>query len=210
MVESQKSLLANASHELRSPLARLRMATEMFTLEPRDSARAEIVRNLGELDELVEEILLKSRLGSNQPLVLDQHVDLLALAAEEAAAVDGEVEDGDAALLERAVDNLLSNAIKFSGEGGVIEVLVAREDTQAVITVRDHGDGLKPEEMSRIFEPFFRPEGRSESAGGWGLGLALVSEIAQLHGGRAYAAHADDAGACFVVEISRKALGRFV
>jgi two-component system, OmpR family, sensor kinase len=215
LVQSQKSLLANASHELRSPLARLRMATEMFALNQNEKTEKEIIRNLAELDELVEEILLKSRLGNDQPFLLDQPVDLLALSVEEAARVDAEV-DGDSVivrgnekLLRRLIRNLLQNAARH-GRPPITLNLSSYQD-RAVITVRDHGDGLKPEEMTRIFEPFFRPEGRSESDGGWGLGLALVAEIARLHGGKAYAAQPDsEKGACFVVEIAKDASGRFV
>jgi signal transduction histidine kinase len=205
LVTSQKALLANASHELRSPLARLRMATEIFTLNPSDATRNEIFRNLAELDELVGEILLKSRLGSDQPMPLDQQVDLLALAAEEAAAINAEVEggslivDGSEKLLRRAMRNLLQNAARHGRPP--VTISLARHSDLATITVRDHGDGLKPDEMDRIFEPFFRPAGRSESDGGWGLGLALVAEIARLHGGRAYVAQPQGCGACFVIEI---------
>jgi signal transduction histidine kinase len=212
LVTSQKALLANASHELRSPLARLRMATEIFELNQTDKTKNEIIRNLAELDGLVEEILLKSRLGSDQPLPLDQPVDLIALAAEEAATVGADVEgssvmvQGNEKLLRRAIRNLLQNAARHGRPP--IRISVSENDDFAKITVRDHGDGLKQEELTRIFEPFFRPEGRSESDGGWGLGLALVAEIACLHGGRAYAAQPDGTGACFVIEINRNVSGR--
>lgn len=205
LVTSQKALLANASHELRSPLARLRMATEMFELSQNEATKKEIIRNLAELDELVEEILLKSRLGSDQPLPLDQTVDLLALAAEEAAATGAEAEgasthvQGNEKLLRRAIRNLLQNAARHGALP--ISINIAQQGEVALIRVRDHGDGLKPEEMTRVFEPFFRPEGRSESGGGWGLGLALVAEIARLHGGRAYAVKPDGTGAYFIIEI---------
>jgi signal transduction histidine kinase len=214
LVTSQKALLANASHELRSPLARLRMATEMFALDHTDRTKKEIVRNLAELDGLVEEILLKSRLGSDQPLPLDQPVDLIALAAEEAATVGADVDgvsvmvQGNEKLLRRAIRNLLQNAARHGRPP--ITISVAENHDLARIIVCDHGDGLKPDELDRIFEPFFRPEGRSESDGGWGLGLALVAEIACLHGGRAHAAQPDGTGACFVIEIGRNVSGRLV
>jgi signal transduction histidine kinase len=214
LVTSQKTLLANASHELRSPLARLRMATEMFELNQNDKTKKEIVRNLAELDELVEEILLKSRLGSDQPLPLDQPVDLIALAVEEAATVGADVEGGSVLvrgnekLLRRAIRNLLQNAARHGRPP--IAIAVTENDDLARITVRDHGDGLKPDELDRIFEPFFRPEGRSESDGGWGLGLALVAEIARLHDGRAHAAQPDGSGACFIIEIRKNVSSRRV
>ena len=205
LIKSQKSLLANASHELRSPLARLRMATEMFEAAPSDSLRREIVCNLTELDELVDEILLKSRLDSDQKLELDQLVDLLPLAAEEAAAVGAEVDGepltvpGNERLLRRLIRNLVQNAARHGKPP--VTVYVNADAGKARIAVCDQGDGIKPEEATRVFEPFYRPEGRSESAGGWGLGLALVAEIARLHGGKAWYSQADGGGACFTVEI---------
>lgn len=205
LVRSQKSLLANASHELRSPLARLRMATEMFEASPSDSLRKEIVCNLTELDELVDEILLKSRLDSDQRPDLHQLVDLLPLAAEEAAAVGAEVEGdsltvpGNERLLRRLIRNLVQNAARHGKPP--VTVYVTRQGEQAQIAVCDQGDGIKPEEAARVFEPFYRPEGRSESAGGWGLGLSLVAEIARLHGGRAWYSPIEDGGACFTISI---------
>ena len=205
LVKSQKSLLANASHELRSPLARLRMAGEMFEASPSESLRTEIIRNLTELDELVDEILLKSRLDSDQKPAIDQLVDLLPIAAEEAAAVGAEVDGesltvpGNERLLRRLVRNLVQNAARH-GKPPVV-VYVTRQGDHAQIAVCDQGDGIKPEEAARVFEPFYRPEGRSESAGGWGLGLALVAEIARLHGGRAWYTPIEDGGACFTIKI---------
>ncbi|MDO6965856.1 sensor histidine kinase [Rhizobium alvei] len=205
LVNSQKSLLANASHELRSPLARLRMACEIFQHNPSDSMRQEIDKNLAELDELVEEILMKSRLGSNQPIATDQIVDLLALAAEEASLVDASI-DGDSVTirgneryLRRMIRNLLQNAARHGKPP--IDVYLSVTGGNVCLTVRDHGNGLKSHEVERIFEPFYRPEGRSEAAGGWGLGLALVAEIARLHHGRAYYSQPEDGGALFCVEL---------
>lgn len=204
LIKSQKSLLANASHELRSPLARLRMAVEMFEASPSDNLRTEIIRNLAEVDELVDEILLKSRLDSDQRVELDQVVDLLAVAAEEAAAVGADI-GGDALsvrgnerLLRRAIRNLVQNAARHGKPP--VSVELTRHDGLARVTVCDKGDGIKPEEATRVFEAFYRPEGRSESAGGWGLGLALVAEIARLHGGRAWYRPLDAGGACFTLE----------
>lgn len=205
LIKSQKSLLANASHELRSPLARLRMAAEMFEASPSDSLRQEIVRNLSELDELVDEILLKSRLDSDQKLELDQLVDLLPLAAEEAAATGAEVEGeavtvvGNERLLRRVIRNLVQNAARHGKPP--VTVYVTAHASHARIAVCDQGDGIGPDEAARVFEPFYRPEGRSESAGGWGLGLSLVAEITRLHGGKAWYSPLDAGGACFTVEI---------
>ena len=205
LIDSQKRLLANASHELRSPLARLRMATELYQDDHVEKNKNEIIRNLAELDELVEEILLKSRLGSDQPYRLDQPIHLLAVAAEEAAVVGAGVEGSDTIvhgnekLIRRMIRNLVQNALRHGKTP--IEVTLTEEDDSVELRVRDHGKGLRPEDMASVFEPFFRPSGRSEADGGWGLGLALVAEIALLHNGRAYAEEPDGDGACFVVSL---------
>ena len=207
LVESQKRLLANASHELRSPLARLRMATELYELTRNEKNKNEILRNLAELDDLVEEILLKIRLGSDQPYNLDQQVDLLAIAAEEAVACGADVAGGqilvrgNEKLIRRMIRNLVQNALRHGKLP--IDVTLAEQAGHVELRVRDHGMGLNPEDMASVFEPFFRPAGRGEAAGGWGLGLALVGEIARLHGGRAYAEAPEGDGACFVVELPR-------
>jgi signal transduction histidine kinase len=205
LIKSQKTLLANASHELRSPLARLRMAGEMFEASPSPELRDEIIRNLSEIDELVDEILLKSRLDSEQKVELHQAVDLLPLSAEEAAAVGADVEgeaihvEGNERLLRRAIRNLIQNAARHGRPPVTVQVTTA--SGCARVAVCDRGDGLKHEEADRVFEPFYRPEGRSESAGGWGLGLSLVSEIARLHAGRVWYSPLAEGGACFTLEI---------
>jgi signal transduction histidine kinase len=210
LVTGQKALLANASHELRSPLARLRLAVEM----PRSSGNdREIAASLAELDGLVEEILLASRLDHDAPARADEltDVDLLGLAAEEAAAHDAGVSGepvelrGDATLLRRLLRNLISNAVTHGAPP--VEVRVSREADQAVIRVSDRGPGVPEDEREALFEPFYRPSGRSESRGGWGLGLSLVRQIAQRHGGRARCEGAPGGGIVFVVELPLRRTG---
>lgn len=205
LLAANASLLANASHELRSPLARLRMAVDLYEESPRPALKQEIVTSLSELDGLVEEILVASRL-ENVGLGPFEPVDLLALVAEEGARVDALVEGeavgvaGDATLLRRLVRNLLQNAARHGAPP--IEASVARgPDGGATIRVCDGGPGLPEGETERVFEPFYRPAGRSEAAGGWGLGLSLVRQIARRHGGEARAVEVEGRGACFVVDL---------
>ena len=205
LVGSHRALLANASHELRSPLARLRMAVDLLPEDADEARRAEIVRSLGELDALVEEILLASRLDHVREPGESEPLDLLALAAEEAALhghpVSGESVwvEGDRRLLARLVRNLLVNAERHGEPPVVIEV--GRRDGMARLSVSDHGPGVPQDERSRVFEAFYRPSGRSESAGGWGLGLALVRQIAERHGGTVSCEAGKEKGARFVVDL---------
>ena len=205
LVESNRALLANASHELRSPLARLRMAVDLYEKRPDEGSRLEIVRNLGELDALVEEILLASRLGHVERLEDTERFDLLAVAAEEAARHDLVVEGepaqvrGDPRLIQRLVRNLIQNALRHGRPP--VEVTVGTRGPLAWLSVRDHGDGVLEAEALRIFEPFYRPRGYGEAAGGWGLGLALVAQIAAHHGGSVRVERPATGGARFVVDL---------
>lgn len=212
LVQSHKSLLANASHELRSPLTRIRMGLELMQGgAPSPAFRAEIERNIAELDQLVDEILLASRLDAGAADVgTVEPVDLVGLAVEEGVRVDAELQVGDGApvevpavskLLRRAVRNLLENARRYSQ--GDITLAVTREGPSAVLRVCDHGPGVPPAQRERIFEPFYRLPGASERSGGVGLGLALVRSIAQRHGGSVRCEDRPDgaAGACFVLSL---------
>lgn len=202
LVASHRALLANASHELRSPLARLRMAIDLYERSPGQALRAEILRSLEELDELVGEILLASRLD-HVGLERAEPVDLLALAAEEGArsgvAVTGTpaTVTGDPRLLTRLVRNLMQNGLKHGAPPVTAEV--ARGPETVELRVTDRGPGIPEADRQRIFEPFYRPSGRSESAGGWGLGLALVRQIAERHGASVHYEPGPGGGARFVV-----------
>jgi two-component system, OmpR family, sensor kinase len=205
LIKSHRALLANASHELRSPLARLRMAIDLYEQAPDDNRKEEIVRNLAELDTLVEEILLASRLSHVEKHDAPESVDLLALASEEGARNGVEVSGtpatvtGDARLLGRLVRNLMQNALRHGGPP--VTATVAQADSTVELRVRDHGPGIPDSESTRVFEPFYRPSGRSEIAGGWGLGLALVRQIAERHGGAVHDESPLGGGASFVVTL---------
>ena len=212
LLTSQKALLANASHELRSPLARLRIAVELWFAQPGAELQSEIVRNLAEIDQLVEEILLASRLDYGGAARARASVDLLGLAAEEAARFAASVEgmpdggkpveiEGDATLLRRLIRNLLENADRHGRPP--IHIAVTCGGDKARIVVSDHGPGIAESERERVFEPFYRPAGRAESAGGWGLGLSLVRQIAARHGGGVRCEEEPGGGSRFVVELAR-------
>lgn len=209
LVRSHQSLLANASHELRSPLARLKMALAMLDEAPtaqQPRLRREIEANIAELDALVEEVLLASRLDGRGTLEPPQPVALLAVAAEEAARVGATAEGddlqlpGDERLLRRAVRNLLENARRYAGAEVAVQVR-RRADGGADVVVADRGPGVPEALRERIFEPFFRMPGHAERAGGVGLGLSLVRQIAERHGGHARCEPRDGGGSRFVISL---------
>jgi signal transduction histidine kinase len=210
LVQAHRSLLANASHELRSPLARMKMAVSMIGEAgpaQRDKLKREIDRNVAELDALVEEVLLASRLDAPQDPLHRDKVGLLALAVEEAARVDASVDaagelfiDGDERLLRRALRNLLENARRYGG-GEIAVILRPRARGGATIQVCDRGAGVPEAMRERIFEPFFRLPGHAEQAGGVGLGLSLVKQIAERHGGTVRCEAREGGGSCFTIDL---------
>ena len=212
LVRSHQSLLANASHELRSPLARMKMAVSMLedaAPAQRERLRQEIDTNVAELDALVEEVLLASRLDAMPTLAEHDAVDLLAIAAEESARVDAAVDgnslvvQGEERLLRRALRNLLENAHRYGG--GDITVHTERAGAQALVRVSDRGPGVPESLRERVFEAFYRMPGHAEKAGGVGLGLSLVKQIAERHGGSVRCEAREGGGSCFVLSLPASA-----
>jgi signal transduction histidine kinase len=205
LVSAQKSLLANASHELRSPLARIRIAAELMSEQATPALGAELRRNAAELDQLIDEVLLASRLDTAAAAMTRQEeVDLTGILAEECARVGAALESrahsmqGDPKLLRRLVRNLLENAVRY-GAGSAVEVRLAAAGDALRLEVCDGGPGIPEPERERIFEPFYRIAGASEAAGGVGLGLSLVRQIARHHGGDAQCLPNGVRGCCFRV-----------
>jgi signal transduction histidine kinase len=226
LMDSHKSLLANASHELRSPLARIRMGLELMGTDAASPQRKEISRSITELDQLIDEILLASRLDAKQADAEPfESLDLTGLAAEECARVNAELSaelgkdtgagmgldasshsltvQGSPRLLRRLIRNLLENARRYSTGEINLELAQARAGSKqlAVVKVHDRGPGVPADQRERIFEPFYRLPGASEREGGVGLGLALVKSISQRHGGSVRCEARPGGGASFVVEL---------
>lgn len=192
LVSAHKMLLANTSHELRTPLSRIRLGIELMKNDADPVRRVAIENDIAELDGLIEQILLSSRLDAIKEVEATEDIDLLALAAEEAARYDNcsvggdpTVVTGNRALLQRMVRNLLDNAARHGAPP--IEVDVRRREDAAVISVTDHGAGVDMRDREHIFAPFYRTRGSN----GAGLGLALVRQIARRHGGDAAWAEAE-------------------
>jgi signal transduction histidine kinase len=216
LLASQKSLLANASHELRSPLTRIRMGLELMNEDNSDASKKEIARNIAELDQLIDEILLASRLDAQEAdMGTIESVDLMGLCAEECARMGALLEvqsgvmqietQGVPKLLRRLIRNLLENAARYGVAKGPedVQLSCAITDKDIVLKVCDRGPGVPVAFREKIFEPFFRLPGASERAGSVGLGLALVKSIALRHQGRVTCSDRLGGGACFEVSLPK-------
>jgi two-component system, OmpR family, sensor histidine kinase MprB len=207
-VEAQRHLVADASHELRTPIASLR--ANIQTLEhserlpeaERASLRADILQELDELTSLVADIVELARGAKPGELVDDVRVDEIVegvAARARARAPDGVVLDvvteptlvrGEPERIQRAVSNLVDNALKWSPEGGTVEIELA----DGGLSVRDHGPGFSDADLPNVFERFYRADS-ARALPGSGLGLAIVRQAAEAHGGEAQAANAEGGGA---------------
>jgi signal transduction histidine kinase len=208
LVGAHKTLLANASHELRTPLARIRLALELIKDGVDPKRRAGLEQDIAELNHLLDEILLASRLGAIQENTESEELDLLALAAEECAHYDDAELDGVSAVLQgdpRLLRRLLRNLLENAHRHGVppAHVLIACANGQATLRVWDNGPGVPDSEFERVFEPFFRRRGTLDNSGA-GLGLALVRQIARRHGGEARCVLMKDGRSCFEVTLPLK------
>jgi two-component system sensor histidine kinase MprB len=214
-VEAQRQLVADASHELRTPIASLRANiqtlehAERLPADERESLRADIVAELDELTALVADIVELARGAKPGDLVDDVRLDEIArIVAERARAratravtldvsAEPAVVRGDAQRIQRAVANLVDNALKWSPDGGTVELRVAN----GMLTVRDHGPGFEEADLPHVFDRFYRATG-ARSLPGSGLGLAIVRQTAEAHGGHVRASNAPGGGALLRVSFT--------
>lgn len=223
---AQRQAVALVSHELRSPLATIDLALQNLgrvpDLPPGVRARHErMLRASRRLQALADYHLAHDRLRQSGAGEAPEAVDLAALIDDLVAAADWpalEVEHGgagraecaawvlgDREMLRVALSNLIDNAIKYSPTGGAIRVGVAAADGMVTVAVRDHGIGIAAADLPHLFEPYFRAEGLTQP--GSGLGLALVRQIVEGHGGRIGVDSAPGAGTCFTVGLPQRAPG---
>ncbi|WP_285408437.1 HAMP domain-containing sensor histidine kinase [Pseudomonas sp. FR229a] len=196
LIGSQRQLLRDVSHELRSPLARLRIAlalAERANPEEREKLWPRLTRECDRLEALISEILVLARVDADNASAED--VDLNALLAtlqkdaqlsspEQTVRLQAEPQlnlKGWPTMIERAMDNLLRNAQRFNPSDQPIELQASRQGERIVISVRDHGQGVQAEYLSQLGEPFYRAPG--QTAAGHGLGLAIAKRAAERHGG---------------------------
>ncbi|MDX6539370.1 MAG: two-component system, OmpR family, sensor histidine kinase MprB [Gaiellales bacterium] len=210
--EAQRHLVADASHELRTPISSLRANIQVLQdadrlpEEERASLRADIIAELDELTALVGDVVELARGAKSSDVVDDVRIDEIVRQLVERAerrAGDGvrfrvtlepTVVSGEPERISRAVSNLIGNAHKWSPPGGVIEI-----DLEAgALTVRDHGAGFDEFDLPHVFDRFYRADS-ARGMPGSGLGLAIVRQAAEAHGGRATAANAAGGGAAVTV-----------
>jgi two-component system, OmpR family, sensor kinase len=212
-------LLGDISHELRSPLARMRLALGLARQPSADTGRQldRMEREIERLDVLISQVLKLARLNGTEipferePFDVDEMIDEVVRDAAFEGTAKGckvatvgaahSVVSGNRDLLRSAIENVLRNAVRYSPQGAPVEVAVERSAAGLTISVRDRGPGVPPGELERIFEPFYRvAESRDRDSGGEGIGLAITSQVMKAHGGTARADNR--AGGGFEVQLS--------
>lgn len=224
LLVSERRLLQDVSHELRSPLARLTMAVKLARSSPDPAAALDRVdHHLNRLTSLTAEIVEMVRIEGDPQAQRWESADLGGLVAELVDDCRAEAEpracevritghiDGsircDRELVRRALDNVLRNAMRFSPHGGAIDIELRDAPERVSLTVRDYGPGVPDGALERIFEPFFRvDESRDSDRGGVGLGLSIARRAVSLHGGRVTARNASP-GLMVIIELPRARAG---
>ncbi|MBL8234331.1 MAG: HAMP domain-containing protein [Bryobacterales bacterium] len=195
LVESERRLLRDVSHELRSPLARLGVAVELARTSDNPARELDLIENQAtRLNELVGTLLEVARAESaphtlhREPVALKPVLEDLAAEARLEAGSKRILLDAqeitvpaDVELLRRAVENVLRNAVRYTRDDGTVSVRLARASHAAEVTIRDEGPGVPEDLLPRLFEPFFRVEGQHGT--GFGLGLSIARRAVAAHGG---------------------------
>jgi two-component system sensor histidine kinase CpxA len=206
LISSQRQLLYDVSHELRSPLARMNVALDLLRGRVReDPALNRIGIDLQRLNEMIGRLLTVAKLEATSTLQAPVRVDLSELVSSVVSDADFEAQEtgsrvetvqaanlavtGDPNLLRSAIENILRNAVRFTRTGTTVEVVLRTNGVtsanEAIISIRDHGPGVPELELTNIFRPFYRvTDARSRDSGGVGLGLAITERVVRLHGGR--------------------------
>jgi two-component system, OmpR family, sensor kinase len=220
LIASKEDLLRGMSHELRSPLARLRVALGLARRPGENLVRQfdRIELEAERLDTLIGQMLQLSQLRAAEPAQTREAVELATLLGEvvedarlEASATNKSVEwipnssvvvEGDQRLLRSAIENVLRNAVRFTAPGTAVTTRLMQAESRARILIEDRGPGVPDPELERIFEPFYRvAESRDRDSGGTGLGLAITARIVALHGGQVVARNTPGGGLSVQIEL---------
>lgn len=221
LIDGQRRLLHDVSHELRSPLARLQAAADLMHQQPERSAEfiERLERDTARMDRLVGELLTLARLDAGMGEAPREAVDLTALIVEiaEDARVEAESRDchielmangtttvaGNPDLLRRALENVLRNALRHSPMGGNITISIDAASGQANVAIADAGEGVADSDLEAIFEPFYRA-GNTDAFTGYGLGLAITRRVMQVHGGTVRAKNRQEGGLVVTLSLPDK------
>ena len=212
MIASQRQLVSDVSHELRSPLARLRIALELAERAEKPKAMLKkIEKEADELEQLVSSLLSLARMESGQTLLEKHSVKPCSIVRKiiDDANFEGEATGRkvalekcdditlqlDPVLIQSAIENVIRNALRYTPKGGQVSVLVEKKGQNLMIQVDDQGPGVPEKELERLFEPFARVgEARDRNSGGYGLGLAITGKALAAHGGQARAENRREGG----------------
>ena len=212
MVLARDQLLLDVSHELRSPIARMKVALE---LPPDDRNRARMAADLAEMESMITEILELERLRDGRAIHTERQ-DLVPIVREVAERFEERppgvriasippslVLELDAERMRTVLRNVLENAVKYSlPDSRAVEISVAQSGTHAIIRITDDGPGIPENDVDRLFEPFVRADpSRSRRTGGYGLGLSICKRIVEGHGGSITAGNNAGRGATFVMTL---------
>lgn len=217
LLEAQRHLLHDVSHELRSPLARLQAAADLLRQQPERATEfiERIERDTGRMDKLLGELLTLARLDSGITGNVEETLDLRDMLAEitDDARLEAErkhcsidldengalVVLGNHELLYRSIENVVRNAVLHSPEGGRIAISAQSKNGRLHITIADHGPGVPESDFATIFDPFVR-SGSGQSVAGYGLGLAITRRVVEAHGGSVSATNRVEGGLVVVLE----------
>lgn len=221
LLEAQRRLLHDVSHELRSPLARLQAAADLVRQQPERAAEfvERIERDTGRMDKLVGELLTLARLDSGMPGNAEETLDLSDMLAEitDDSTIEAErkhcsidldvngalVARGSHELLYRAIENVVRNAVLHSPEDGRVSIAAQSEDGRLHIAIADNGPGVPEGDLAAIFDPFVR-SGSGQSIAGYGLGLAITRRVVEAHGGSVSAANRSEGGLIVKLELPER------
>ena len=213
MVQAREQLLLDVSHELRSPLTRMKVALEFVQDQP---VREQLQHDIRELETMVTELLEAERLSSNHGGLMKTEIDLVRLvrdvvdtyqgrqpAVQLVSAPDTLRLSIDADRLRIALRNVIDNALKSSPAAGPpVEIRVQRDASGIRVSIRDYGPGISLEDQTRVFEPFYRVDkSRGRDTGGYGLGLSLTKKIMTAHGGTILLASEPGQGSTFTLQL---------
>jgi signal transduction histidine kinase len=218
LLDSQQQLLRDISHELRSPLARLRIATELARDTQAAAQFDRIEQEADKLEDMIAQLLLIARLEHRETPIADEVFaldDIVESVCEDAGfeaqargirvqtelAAELHVR-GQPALLHSAIENIVRNAVRYTDDNSAVTVRVAARNACAVIDVEDHGPGIPPDRLDAVFQPFVRiSEARDRASGGYGLGLAIARRVIDASGGTIHARNRDGGGLQVSIEL---------